>query len=216
MGRKASKGGGGGGGGGCSSIDSNSNSNYHPSLSSVSSSSPSSLICDNKNQLPKTSKDLSTDLRLGLNISPPSPNSQFHQNQDYFSSSSSSPVHPRKQRLSWPPIKPLLRSRVASENANTQFYAAAALFVKVYMEGIPIGRKLDLFAHQDYHSLITALSHMFNTAILCPDADGVHSAKYHVLTYEDKEGDWMMVGDVPWEMFLTTVKRLKITRGDRC
>lgn len=22
---------------------------------------------------------------------------------------------------------------------------------------------------------------------------------YHVLTYEDKEGDWMMVGDVPWE-----------------
>lgn len=21
----------------------------------------------------------------------------------------------------------------------------------------------------------------------------------HILTYEDKEGDWMMVGDVPWE-----------------
>lgn len=26
-----------------------------------------------------------------------------------------------------------------------------------------------------------------------------HSGKYHILTYEDKEGDWMMVGDVPWE-----------------
>lgn len=21
----------------------------------------------------------------------------------------------------------------------------------------------------------------------------------HVLTYEDQDGDWMMVGDVPWE-----------------
>jgi auxin-responsive protein IAA len=31
------------------------------------------------------------------------------------------------------------------------------------------------------------------------DDDPVHSDKYHVLTYEDKEGDWMMVGDVPWE-----------------
>lgn len=26
-----------------------------------------------------------------------------------------------------------------------------------------------------------------------------HSGEYHILTYEDKEGDWMMVGDVPWE-----------------
>lgn len=34
-----------------------------------------------------------------------------------------------------------------------------------------------------------------------PGVDRVHSdhEDYHVLTYEDKEGDWMMVGDVPWE-----------------
>lgn len=34
--------------------------------------------------------------------------------------------------------------------------------------------------------------------------DGVHwnnirQEKQHVLTYEDKEGNWMMAGDVPWE-----------------
>lgn len=29
--------------------------------------------------------------------------------------------------------------------------------------------------------------------------DEAHSEKCHVLTYEDKEGDWLMVGDVPWE-----------------
>uniref|UniRef100_M4DD43 Auxin-responsive protein n=1 Tax=Brassica campestris TaxID=3711 RepID=M4DD43_BRACM len=38
------------------------------------------------------------------------------------------------------------------------------------------------------------------------------SEKSHVLTYADKEGDWIMVGDVPWEMFLSSVRRLKISR----
>jgi hypothetical protein len=26
-----------------------------------------------------------------------------------------------------------------------------------------------------------------------------HEKAAHVLTYEDRDGDWMMVGDVPWE-----------------
>jgi auxin-responsive protein IAA len=26
-----------------------------------------------------------------------------------------------------------------------------------------------------------------------------HEMAAHVLTYEDQDGDWMMVGDVPWE-----------------
>ena len=26
-----------------------------------------------------------------------------------------------------------------------------------------------------------------------------HSGQCHVLTYEDREGDWLIVGDVPWE-----------------
>ncbi|KAA3482110.1 auxin-responsive protein IAA13-like isoform X1 [Gossypium australe] len=33
-----------------------------------------------------------------------------------------------------------------------------------------------------------------------------------VLTYEDKEGDWMLVGDVPWRMFVSSVRRLRIMR----
>ncbi|KAL4297338.1 hypothetical protein GQ457_12G004930 [Hibiscus cannabinus] len=33
-----------------------------------------------------------------------------------------------------------------------------------------------------------------------------------VLTYEDNEGDWMLVGDVPWVMFLTSVRRLRIMK----
>ncbi|KAI7741339.1 hypothetical protein M8C21_029244 [Ambrosia artemisiifolia] len=34
-----------------------------------------------------------------------------------------------------------------------------------------------------------------------------------VLTYEDKDGDWMLVGDVPWEMFIDSCKRLRIMKG---
>ncbi|XWS31911.1 hypothetical protein CRYUN_Cryun23aG0116300 [Craigia yunnanensis] len=124
-------------------------------------------------------RDLSTDLRLGL-------------------SSSTSPPNAREQPLDWPPIKPLLRQALAEEENECN---SATFFVKVYMEGIPIGRKLDLLAHESYYDLIRTLEHMFNTNIIWAEAevDGDNYEKYHVLTYEDKEGDWMMVGDVPWE-----------------
>ena len=28
----------------------------------------------------------------------------------------------------------------------------------------------------------------------------------HILTYEDQDGDWMMVGDVPWEYVSSPIK----------
>jgi hypothetical protein len=40
----------------------------------------------------------------------------------------------------------------------------------------------------------------------------LHSSEY-VLTYEDRESDLMLVGDVPWEMFTTIVRRLRIMKG---
>ncbi|KAL2486697.1 Auxin-responsive protein IAA20 [Abeliophyllum distichum] len=93
-----------------------------------------------------------------------------------------------------------------------------SLFVKVYMEGIPIGRKLDMMAHFGYNDLIKTLHLMFNTTILWAKQDEEESDLekcQYVLTYQDHEGDWLMVGDVPWEMFLSAVKRLKITQIDR-
>ncbi|KAM7484882.1 hypothetical protein LguiA_000891 [Lonicera macranthoides] len=157
--------------------------------SSSFSSAASSIPLPTPTPTPTTTtKDLSTDLRLGLSISPPS-------QPDFSSSSTSTPRG----------------SRVADERRNSDGF-----FVKVNLEGVPIGRKLDLFAVNDYDELIKTLGRMFTTTLLWPDVDQVNSDNYYVLTYEDKEGDWMMVGDVPWEMFLTTVKRLKITKADRC
>lgn len=71
----------------------------------------------------------------------------------------------RDQRVDWPPIKPLLRSTLTGKADNQR--QATNLFVKVYMEGISIGRKLDLFAYSGYDGLVATLSHMFKTTIFC-------------------------------------------------
>ncbi|XP_010264857.1 PREDICTED: auxin-responsive protein IAA12-like isoform X2 [Nelumbo nucifera] len=107
----------------------------------------------------------------------------------------------------------------------------SSLFVKVNMDGVPIGRKVDLNAHSCYESLAQTLEDMFHRPTTTVNANRSSGEKEHnlmveaakssrlldgssefVLTYEDKEGDWMLVGDVPWGMFLNTVKRLRIMR----
>ncbi|XP_062149834.1 auxin-responsive protein IAA31 isoform X5 [Alnus glutinosa] len=178
-----------------SSIDS---SNH----SSAASSSSSLSLSIESNSKSGGRLDLTTDLRLGLSISP------SHYNE--FSAGAS----PRQQPLNWPPIRSILRSAHAGKSHDLPEHPS--LFIKIYMEGIPIGRKLNLFAEEGYEGLIRTIGHMFPTTFINSSADRVHSDKYHVLTYEDKEGDWMMVGDVPWEMFLNNVKRLKVTRANRC
>ncbi|XP_012077609.1 auxin-responsive protein IAA13 isoform X2 [Jatropha curcas] len=98
-------------------------------------------------------------------------------------------------------------------------------FVKVNMDGVPIGRKVDLNAHGSYETLAQTLEEMFfrSTPTIGSIGSGekqqltnasklLDGSSEFVLTYEDKEGDWMLVGDVPWGMFLTSVKRLRIMR----
>lgn len=53
---------------------------------------------------------------------------------------------------------------VAEENESNE---NVTLYVKVYMEGHPIGRKIDVLAHDGYEDFIATLHHMFNTNILC-------------------------------------------------
>lgn len=98
-------------------------------------------------------------------------------------------------------------------------------FVKVNMDGIPIGRKVDLTAHTSYQGLAEALVAMFKSAtnvmgsfrgekeqIEMTPSKLLDGSSEFALTYEDKEGDWLLVGDVPWGMFVGTAKRLRILR----
>ncbi|KAL2900296.1 Auxin-responsive protein IAA13 [Bienertia sinuspersici] len=111
-------------------------------------------------------------------------------------------------------------------NSKEKTSTKSCLFVKVNMDGVAIGRKVDLNAHSNYESLAQALEEMFTNRaagksngeelMLMPKTTRpsrlLDGSSDFVLTYEDKDGDWMLVGDVPWSMFTTSVKRLKIMR----
>ncbi|KAJ7297338.1 hypothetical protein O6H91_01G059400 [Diphasiastrum complanatum] len=99
------------------------------------------------------------------------------------------------------------------------------LFVKVYMDGLPFGRKVDLRTYDDYEKLSMALEEMFKGFIngQCGGKEAASSTNgkklnflcdsEYVITYEDKDGDLMLVGDVPWRMFIAAVRRLRIMKG---
>lgn len=44
------------------------------------------------------------------------------------------------------------------------------------------------------------------------EREGYNGCDY-VPTYEDKDGDWMLAGDVPWDMFINSCRRLRIMKG---
>jgi len=115
-------------------------------------------------------------------------------------------------------------------SAKEKGHLRSSLFVKVNMDGIPIGRKVDLSAHSCYETLLQTLEDMFHTSTnavnsIRSSGEGndmivgatrsskfLHGSSEFVLTYEDKDGDWMLVGDVPWGMFISSVRRLRIMR----
>ncbi|GMI69880.1 hypothetical protein HRI_000657300 [Hibiscus trionum] len=106
--------------------------------------------------------------------------------------------------------------QTSSATVNEKAYLG---FVKVNMDGIPIGRKVDLNAHSSYEGLAQALEDMFLRSANSAEKEPLTMASKlldgsseFVLTYEDKEGDWMLVGDVPWRMFVGSVRRLRIMR----
>ncbi|KAL1539629.1 Iaa10p [Salvia divinorum] len=116
-----------------------------------------------------------------------------------------------------------------NNNSKEKGFVKTSLFVKVNMDGAAIGRKVDLNAHSCYETLACALDSMFipsasvgargsNMEEQASVADKRQPVRFldgssdFVLTYEDKDGDWMLVGDVPWEIFLNSVRRLRIMR----
>ncbi|XP_074285363.1 auxin-responsive protein IAA18-like [Silene latifolia] len=123
------------------------------------------------------------------------------------------------------PTKPANEKRPAAENSNK------GLFVKINMDGVPIGRKVDLNAYNCYDSLSSAIDTLFRgllTALQVSSSAGGMENKQnneqkpitglldgtgeYTLVYEDNEGDRMLVGDVPWQMFVSTVKRLRVLK----
>ncbi|XP_028784969.1 auxin-responsive protein IAA14 [Neltuma alba] len=164
-----------------------------------------------------------------------------NQNHKNIASSNKNPTKPpaKAQVVGWPPVrsyrKNVMAQKVSSEDGNTEEKTAAppalatvgGSLVKVCMDGAPYLRKVDLKMYKSYQQLSDALAKMFSSFTMgkYEGAQGMidfmnesklmdllNSSEY-VPTYEDKDGDWMLVGDVPWEMFVDSCKRLRIMKG---
>ncbi|XP_042516346.1 auxin-responsive protein IAA16-like [Macadamia integrifolia] len=145
--------------------------------------------------------------------------------------SSNDPAKPptKAQVVGWPPVKSSRRNILSVQKNNTEEAEkvnGSAAFVKVSMDGAPYLRKVDLKMYKSYQELSDALGKMFSSFTIgnCgPQGmkDFMNESKLmdllngseYVPTYEDKDGDWMLVGDVPWEMFVDSCKRLRIMKG---
>ncbi|XP_043709937.1 auxin-responsive protein IAA9-like [Telopea speciosissima] len=144
----------------------------------------------------------------------------------------SSPPAAKAQVVGWPPIRSFRKNNLATTSKNNDEVdgkpGPGALFVKVSMDGAPYLRKVDLRTYSAYQELSSALEKMFSCFTIgqcgshgAPGREMLSESKLkdllhgseNVLTYEDKDGDWMLVGDVPWEMFIDSCKRLRIMKS---
>lgn len=138
----------------------------------------------------------------------------------------------KAQVVGWPPVrsyrKNVMAQKVNSEDGTekTTSSNASGAFVKVSMDGAPYLRKVDLTMYKGYQELSDALAKMFSSFTMrdygtqgmidfMNESKLMHllNSSEYVPTYEDKDGDWMLVGDVPWEMFVGSCKRLRIMKG---
>ncbi|KAG1334061.1 auxin-induced protein 22D [Cocos nucifera] len=117
----------------------------------------------------------------------------------------------KAQIVGWPPIRSYRKNSYQAMKMEAE---TTGMYVKVSMDGAPYLRKIDLKVYEGYKELREALEDMFKCFSLGEisrmDESNVHE---YAITYEDKDGDWMLVGDVPWEMFLSSCKRMRIMKG---
>ncbi|CAN6564108.1 unnamed protein product [Malus baccata var. baccata] len=90
----------------------------------------------------------------------------------------------------------------SSSNSNQYYYNSK--FVKVKMEGVGIARKIDLSLHQSFQTLTDSLMDMFDKCQM--------DSNNYKLTYQDRDGDWLLAQDVPWRSFIRSVQRLKLVK----
>ncbi|BAF18000.1 auxin-responsive protein IAA18 isoform X2 [Oryza sativa Japonica Group] len=144
--------------------------------------------------------------------------------------------------VGWPPIRSFRRNltngssfKQSPERQNDEADDKAKPIckkrplVKINMDGIPIGRKVDLQIYDSYQKLSSAVEELFRgfleaqKDLSCAESgeqgaeDKIFSGLLdgtgvYTLVYEDNDGDRMLAGDIPWKVFVSTVKRLRVMR----
>ncbi|AAF30332.1 Auxin-responsive protein IAA6 [Arabidopsis thaliana] len=110
----------------------------------------------------------------------------------------------KSQAVGWPPVCSYRRKK------NNEEASKAIGYVKVSMDGVPYMRKIDLGSSNSYINLVTVLENLFGCLGIGVAKEGKKCE--YIIIYEDKDRDWMLVGDVPWQMFKESCKRLRIVK----
>nr|AXS76496.1 IAA1 [Betula platyphylla] len=126
--------------------------------------------------------------------------------------------------VGWPPIKSWRNNnnnkRVCHDDQGGRRLENAAygcggrrsnsMYVKVKMEGVAIGRKVDVSLHHSFQTLTETLLDMFGKWLM---ETGQKNSNNFKLAYQDKEGDWLYAQDVSWRTFIGSVQRLKLLKS---
>jgi len=106
------------------------------------------------------------------------------------------------QVVGWPPVRAYRKNafHAAAEAASARTTKQGGeqqggLYVKVSMDGAPYLRKVDLRTYGGYRELRDALDALFG----CFSSAAADGGCQFAIAYEDKDGDLMLAGDVPWE-----------------
>ncbi|KAJ0971270.1 hypothetical protein J5N97_019229 [Dioscorea zingiberensis] len=126
---------------------------------------------------------------------------------DSQASAAGKPPAAKAQVVGWPPVRNFRKNVLKS-----------CTYVKVAVDGAPYLRKVDLETYGGYEQLLASLQEMFSCFTIRKYqserklVDPVNGTEY-MPTYEDKDGDWMLVGDVPWKMFVASCKRIRLMKS---
>ncbi|KAM0060277.1 putative transcription factor interactor and regulator AUX-IAA family [Helianthus debilis subsp. tardiflorus] len=91
----------------------------------------------------------------------------------------------KEQVVGWPPVRSYRKNMAKS----------GCKYVKVAVDGAPYLRKVDLELYSGYQQLLSSFEDMFSCFAI------------------NKDGDWMLVGDVPWKMFVESCKRIRLMKN---
>ncbi|KAK4481909.1 hypothetical protein RD792_012822 [Penstemon davidsonii] len=168
------------------------------------------------------SGSLKTELTLGLPGGEQAPKSavkrgfsdtvdlNLYTNSEDEVSVATQPPPAKGQVVGWPPVR--------SYRKNSMMTIINCKYVKVAVDGAPYLRKLDLQIYTSYQELLVAFQNMFTCLTICNVANeskivDISNGTEYLPAYEDKDGDWMLVGDVPWNMFVESCKRLRLIKS---
>ncbi|KAH1048066.1 hypothetical protein J1N35_038850 [Gossypium stocksii] len=123
----------------------------------------------------------------------------------------------KAELVGWRPVGSFRKNKKASNFAKKSDATSGdggRLYVKVSMYGAPYLRNVDLKTYNNYMELSLALERIFSCFTIgeC-GGKGIAIRCEYVVTYEDKDGDWMLLGDVPWRMFTKSCLRLRIMKS---